>query len=214
MATTKEIKTRPLLCKTDEVKAIKAGLKRVLCILAPEFKAENNLDTILRLHPNQKGCPLGEVGERLWVREAYRFEYFSGSAGMMGRQSFDYLTSDKDRYFPGNYRYRADERLPELTGGWQPSTRMPRAASRLLLEIVSVRVERVQGLAEATHLAYGGWEYKNCPVHKSPACSFAHLWGSIHGVAGWTPNPWVWVVEFKVIAPAPATPTNQGGPQQ
>jgi len=91
--------------------------------------------------------------------------------------------------------------------GWKrtPSIHMPRWASRLLLEIVSVRVERLQSISEADAMAEG--VKTTCPC--AGGCNqhrddYAKLWDSINGGkegADWASNPFVWVVEFRNITP-------------
>jgi hypothetical protein len=86
---------------------------------------------------------------------------------------------------------------------------MPRAASRILLEIVSVRVERLNDCSEADAIAEGiaktvsgFWSlYGQANVNGtySPRASYRALWESINGLGSWPGNPWVWVVEFKRI---------------
>lgn len=92
---------------------------------------------------------------------------------------------------------------------------MPRWASRITLEVVSVRVERVKDihpadcLAEGTEFtssAYGSWfsgDWESFCEHEEEAVrhDFSVLWDSINAKRGysWDTNPWVWVVEFKVI---------------
>jgi hypothetical protein len=79
-------------------------------------------------------------------------------------------------------------------GRVQAAVNMPRWASRILLEIVSVRVERLQDINEADALAEGPQ-----PHPAGPVCAFSSLWRSINGVESWVQNPWVWVVEFRRI---------------
>ena len=105
---------------------------------------------------------------------------------------------------------------------WRPSIHMPRWASRITLEIVSVRVERVREITEEDARAEGGspctWfiprgkeNDTDCHVdisglpgypHERPSYknAFANLWESIHGPGSWEQNPWVWVIEFGRIA--------------
>jgi hypothetical protein len=83
---------------------------------------------------------------------------------------------------------------------WTPSIHMPRWASRLTLEITGVRVERLRDLNEEDAKSEGitppsggvlpGWEYR---------INFRDLWMSIYGADNWEANPWVWVIEFKVV---------------
>lgn len=90
---------------------------------------------------------------------------------------------------------------------------MPRWACRIVLEVVSVRVERLQDISEAdaeregiedaallplTHFK----DYSNNGETRSAQYSFETLWESINGPGRWDANPWVWVVEF---APYTAT---------
>jgi hypothetical protein len=77
-------------------------------------------------------CPYGAPGDRLWVRETFR------------------------QAEPGipSVHYRAD--IDEVSGGpWTPSIYTPRWASRLLLEVVEVRVQRVQEISEEDAIAEG-----------------------------------------------------------
>jgi hypothetical protein len=89
---------------------------------------------------------------------------------------------------------------------WRSSTTMPRWASRLTLEVVSVRVERLQAITEADARAEGlessvddGVTYWG-PVgkgHFDPRVAYRSLWESLHGPGSWAANPWVWVVGFR-----------------
>ena len=83
---------------------------------------------------------------------------------------------------------------------------MPRWASRILLEIVSIRVERLNDISESDAEAEGV---------KLPAGTVAmyqgiwrdyylQIWARINGDNSWVKNPWVWVVEFKRVESAAA----------
>lgn len=80
---------------------------------------------------------------------------------------------------------------------------MPRAASRITLEIVGVRAERLQDISEAEAMAEGvhagSFEYENGEGTESAKESYKCLWESINGPGAWDLNPWVWVVEFRVV---------------
>ena len=109
--------------------------------------------------------------------------------------------------------YRANgETDPYVIGyRWTPSIHMPRWASRILLEVVSVRVERLHDCSEADALAEG---VKGEPCdHIRLSCDeigccgptakgmYAALWDQINGAGAWAANPWVWVIEFKRVTP-------------
>ena len=89
---------------------------------------------------------------------------------------------------------------------------MPRAASRITLEIVSVRVERLQDISEEDAKAEGietgpygfklyGKELERLDQWAKDDARFAYktLWESINGPDSWANNPWVWVITFKKL---------------
>jgi len=134
-------------------------------------------------------CPYGQPGDRLWVRET-----FADEAG-------------GTRKFPGEHiYYRADGEGVDLQGGrWSPSIHMPRWASRILLEVNSVRVERLQDISDDDAMAEGvipyksGWTNGLLGPFSSPVLAFLDLWESINGPGSWDQSPWVWVVGFRRI---------------
>ena len=150
-------------------------------------------------------CPYGRPGDRLWVRETFMDLHGTGvehvdTAGRRLRYAF---AAD---HRPGSY---GDEARKDYGLKWKPSIHMPRAASRILLEIVSVRVERLQGISEADARAEGiaktkagFWSLygqRDVDGTYSPRASYQALWESINGAGSWDANPWVWVVEFKRV---------------
>lgn len=87
---------------------------------------------------------------------------------------------------------------------------MPRWASRILLEITDVRVERLNDISEEDARAEGIIDggCLNCGEPEPCGCAnpepdatdaFAYLWQSIYGQENWNANPWVWVIEFNRI---------------
>lgn len=90
---------------------------------------------------------------------------------------------------------------------WRPSIHMPRWACRIQLEIVSVRVERLQDINEADALAEGipyrqaaDWMGRGGARRDfGPKDAYRTLWEQINGAGSWDANPWVWVVEFKRV---------------
>lgn len=137
-------------------------------------------------------CPYGQPGGggRLYVREAWAAPH-----------AYDHLPP---RLIPKDARihYAATEDRGGLL--WRPSIHMPRWASRITLEITSVRVERLQDISEADAQAEG-WtrrpEVSTDPqVHKEAARDwFMDLWESINGPGSWEANPWVWVVDLRSV---------------
>jgi hypothetical protein len=77
-----------------------------------------------------------------------------------------------------------------------------RESSRLTLEVMAVRVERVQEITPEDAEAEGIAEYmKKNRLGGYYTTAFARLWNSINAKRGfsWESNPWVWVVEFSNI---------------
>lgn len=135
----------------------------------------------IKSRSKQFSCPYGDVGDHIWVRET--FSAVPDHDEPTGCSALLYASD-------GNGPY----------GKWTPSIHMPRWASRLTLEITGVRVERLRDLSEDDAKSEGitppsggvlpGWEYR---------INFRDLWMSIYGADNWEANPWVWVIEFKVV---------------
>lgn len=131
-------------------------------------------------------CPYGQPGDRLWVRESTAEDY-------IGSASFA--------------RYTADGFTSRIAWWYSrkacPSIHMPRWASRILLEITSVRVERLHEISEADAKAEGvTLPKRTCTMYDGIWRDEYHaLWESINGPRTWAANPWVWVIEFKVVCP-------------
>lgn len=148
-----------------------------------------------------KFCPYGKPGDRLWVKETFA----PNSVGKIMAQML------KAKEQPAIY-YRATHE-GSVAWRWRPSIFMPREASRITLEIVAVRVERLQditgqdAIAEGIHrfdvgeCQYFHWR-KEAPTEEhfnSAVMAYRDLWRSINGPDSWDVNPWVWVVEFKRV---------------
>jgi hypothetical protein len=79
---------------------------------------------------------------------------------------------------------------------------MPRWASRITLEVVGVRVQRLQDISEEDAKAEGAEVMKHDDIGwHSHKMGFQSIWKRINGHESWEANPWVWVVEFKRITP-------------
>jgi hypothetical protein len=118
-------------------------------------------------------CPYGKPGDRLWVRETFA------------------VCADSSIF------YRSDGGPSPWDGiKWKPSIHMPRAASRITLEIVSVRAELLHEITESDAIAEG-CQCDGVPASLTNRGAFGKLWLSINGPGSWDVNPWVWVVEFR-----------------
>ena len=149
-------------------------------------------------YPSQVLCPLGRAGDRLWVRETFQ------SWRKVGHESDEWEPIGASYASAGDtIEYRATSKS---TGPWTPSIHMPRRVCRLVLPLVSVRVERVQDITEDDARAEGlrrtenGWTDGATGYDVTSArAAFQELWASIYGQASWDVNPWVWVAEWKEI---------------
>jgi len=87
---------------------------------------------------------------------------------------------------------------------WRSSIFMPRWASRITLEIISVKIERLQDVSEEDAVAEGMFEPYGCRsesgLNYEMRSQFKNCWDSINRKKyPWESNPWVWVIEFKRI---------------
>ncbi|WP_213239605.1 morphogenetic protein [Citrobacter braakii] len=158
---------------------------------------------------NYLNSPFGKPSDRIWVRETFQgplfdFDqmdaYCKDSAPFEKAQFCVYKADGK----PAPEFFDADDNLHCC---WRPSIHMPRWASRILLEIIDIRVERLNAIRQADAIAEGA-----PPSHPSIDCVsreygfpdfsrswFGQTWQHIYGEESWQANPWVWVVEFKRV---------------
>ncbi len=200
------MKERPILFSDQMVRAILEGRKTVTRRVMkpqPDFLGSmvdpntpfKTLDAGLHARIT---CPYGQPGDRLWVRESFA-------------ECYDYcdhpeMPGAPTEHFHLGWHYRADgepkrEELDGFLSHWKPSIHMPRWASRILLEITAVRVDRLHGITPNQCIAEGAWREKDKELGRGQEAiaAFADLWRSTGG--DWDANPWVWVVEFKRVTP-------------
>jgi hypothetical protein len=150
-------------------------------------------------------CPYGVPGNRLWVRESFQpllsedvkwsdADYETGEG-----YAISYPATDGVKEF---YDYSKDESISDRI---TPSIFMPRWASRIMLEITDVRVQRLQDIseddaaAEGSAMGYDGhYSFHQRFNHRG---GYMALWNAINGAGAWDKNPWVWAVTFKVVQP-------------
>ena len=198
---------RPILFSGAMVRAILAGTKtQTRRVVKPQpvgqesiCRSGNNCEAwwIGRMRDSENAwrivkCPYGAPGGRLWVRETFAFR--------------GETVEGRDRY-----RYRADENPATDGWKWRPAIHMPRAACRLILEVTSVRVERLQDISikdAAAEGCYAGVVIERAGdgavkrVAGTSVDAYRALWDSLNAKRGlgWAANPWVWVVSFRRAA--------------
>lgn len=137
-------------------------------------------------------CPHGSPGDRLWVRES-GWERPERTPRMM-REGAD---TWEPYYFDADALTDADiDDFKRWGFKRRPSILMPRRASRITLEILDVRVERLNDITNEDCFAEG---LPSDSEHGNRTW-YSHLWESIHGPGSWDLNPWVWVIEFPRFA--------------
>ncbi|EKS8533925.1 hypothetical protein AAIP97_003385 [Klebsiella pneumoniae] len=171
-------------------------------------------------------CHYGKPGDRIWVRETWGVvsHAFSDDGLMIDWVPDRPATAIHEMPFgngyysgyaiyaaDGDFTWGDDDGYEDGRSCWKPSIHMPRAASRILLEITDVRVERLNAISEEDATAEGvppaGSLLPDYPgTFLTPKGDFAtakvafqRLWESIYGAENWQANPWVWVIEFKRI---------------
>ncbi len=242
------MRERPIMFKGEMVRAILAGektqtrrpLKNAEGMHRIECDDDGNLEGVFGAHFDGAmmdfcrplRCPYGLPGDRLWVRETWAHYHTVNSIRRSDARSFAEVSD-------GLAGYRADghdsiedfRRHIHLVSGcdlehveirndrWQSAMFMPRWASRLTLEILSVWVERIQSITiddmnaegidldgdgigarafdRAEHAKIGGVSIPDTPERMG----FAALWDSLYARTpkAWAANPWVWVVEFRRV---------------
>jgi hypothetical protein len=213
-------KESPIIFSTEMVKAILDGRKtqtrRILKIKgckpfiplpADAFKKED-IDKW-----NKDYNPYGQPGDLLWVREKWENESNDGKWV---------------NFYAGNIEIENNHSYKILTR-WKPSIHMPKVIARIWLEVINVRVQKLNDITPGDACdegieycnidvdAFKGGElqadFKNYtwkdiegtpdyffPTFANPIDSFRTLWQSINGDESWNANPWVWVIEFKVLS--------------
>lgn len=235
------MKERPIIFNAEMVKAILDGRKtQTRRIIKPQPTLSNtsgfnwkgaayglgfNDKETNRNFANTNACPLGKVGDRLWVRETW-WQAGYGARPYPESDEYEWVGSKRAHYaVDGNPPNEPNSDYPSgLKNGsfsaanpnrvWRkrPSIHMPRWASRITLEITEVRVERLNAISENDALSEGCVALEGCkwhtfkeakagtPMHDHTAKdAFSAIWQSIYGEESWSSNPWVWVIEFKRV---------------
>lgn len=147
---------------------------------------------------NERNCPYGQPGDRLWVRETWYCDDYRVQADSGGFQKPPFNSPEElaeVMYFraDGEPKFEGDDK-PNF---WCPSIHMPRWASRITLEVTDMRAQRLLDITVADAVAEGIAQNVQHPKEE-----FRKLWDSINGKrpgCEWTANPWVWVVSFKRV---------------
>ncbi len=200
------MKARPIIFSAESVRAILDGRKtqtrRVMLPQPSQEFAPSQCEDYEPIVTNRKGeeepgspifgcydangedegykCPFGRPGDQLWVRETW------ANYGAL--------------YFRADGQPGRDERELYPAWTWRSPIHMPRVFSRLTLEIVRVRVERLQEISEPDAMDEGLWDGFTYTGPKG-YCQrkYMELWDKLNAKRGypWSSNPFVWVIEFR-----------------
>ena len=225
----KEMKERPILFNSEMIKAVLDGRKtQTRRVIKPqplvgigqrEIRPLPNggRESVVYKLPH---CPYGKPGDQLWVRETHQFISPDETWRDISECKIIYKATDTHPGFDGS-DYAEHKGLspnsPIWDAGevhpWRPSIFLPRKYSRIQLEIVSVKIERVQeilyddAVAEGMSKEWDGSHYWYSlesveEASQHPPKVFRQLWDSINSKRGfsWDSNPFVWVVEFNVVS--------------
>ncbi len=208
------MKERGLPFMAPMVRAVLAYLKtitrRPVKGIALEWLNVEDFTPEFVANPENHLCPYGVPGDRLWVREHWRTYASLDKLPPSGIQPGAGI-----QYEAGGTSVPTSPARLEGMGKFRPGMFMCRWMSRILLEVVSVRIERLQDISEADCIAEGIYERPNAGSDPArwkvygkedtyttdPVTSYQSLWEQINGAGSWDLNPWVWVVEFKRITP-------------
>ena len=211
-----KIGEKPIIFNTEMVKAIldgrktmtrrTQGLDRVNTAPGDWESIGINTSGLWEFHNRLDGlgvrcsCPYGQVGQRLWVRECFRYIDFDlrDIGELHPNVKVEYKADGLQKWVKGDYKTQIT--IPDK---WRPSIHMPRWASRITLEITEERAERVQEIqGEVGDIIREGVEsalwIDDKGVHTALSW-FVGLWNSINAERGygWDTNCWVWVISFK-----------------
>ena len=157
---------------------------------------------------NPLRCPYGQPGDKLRVKEAAWMwcERRPNGKTKTGRDKWLYVPM---REAPIHYaadhpkRPTIDVVSPDTGNQWGWRLKigrfLPAWASRITLEIVSVRVERLQDISDADAWAEGidaGEALSMGCTDGAARAAYSALWERINGPGSWDANPWVWVISF------------------
>jgi len=198
---------RPILFRPDMVRAILDGRKTQTRRLVKPQPIDDGAVFGPREFLEKSGtwlyngqefqCPYGKPGDQLWVREPWccgvpALPSGRGIIPYYGRLA-DLSHDLRDKPI---VRYKAD-----WTGDdppkWRQPIHMPRWACRLVLEITSVRVERLNEISEDDCYAEGLTRGMADDRPNGMRLWYRELWEKLYGPISWAANPWVWIIEFQ-----------------
>lgn len=199
------MKERPILFSGPMVRAILDGRKtQTRRVMRVGWHPSHGLD----------GCPYGKPSDRMWVRETWAGVRVGRYAPIFYRAS---CAGDECDFVDP----RDDSISRVKIAKWRPSIYMPREASRITLEVIEVRAQRLHEISDSDARAEGvvpgriaadedgperigyvlGDDDGGCVLYPTEGDAFAVGWDTLNGErAPWSSNPWVWAITFRRAA--------------
>lgn len=146
-----------------------------------------------------------EVGDLLWIRETWGEAIFTNGVARYARNEVIF-PSEKSSFPEKKIIYKADGKKAEAKK-WKPSIHMPKKYARIWLEIIDIRIEKLQDIDAFDCIKEGIKGQKRdietilfLGLIPSIIKRFRNLWDSINEKRGygWDTNPEVKVIEFKI----------------
>lgn len=226
---------RPILFSGPMIKALLAGRKtQTRRIMKPQPQYGDELRGIYapglsavfgdpdNPHEDDLSIRLFSLGDRLWVREAWRTSHYYDDLPPRDLQDGTPVKYEADGVWQ-NWGYKADSpRNCRL----RASMHMPRWVSRLTLVVTDVRVHRIQDISNGDAAAEGVSEHEEIvDIKTTPSghpveihdyryrvegigdddegyldewSAFRNLWITINGEESWDQDPWVVAYTFEV----------------
>lgn len=214
---TTQLKERPIVLTAQEVNAVLAGHKtqhRTPVLTSEQlregfdwdFGADGDSAIFIKNIDDErqevllKPCPFGAISDRLWVQEPSLIH-----CDWCWFYADNTLVECKDPFTSGDLHLPWDDEHQEYIGPIGAEY-LPIWASRLLLEITDIRIERVQDTSHDDAVAEGVHNFDIEARLRDQALSVAQIvfsrhWDTKHQehCVMWEDNPWVWVIEFKKV---------------
>lgn len=218
---------RPILFSAPMVRAILGGWKtQTRRLFNPKRCTRPSCDNAWQIPGIEGtfGCPYGtedsDPPDLLWVRETWApIERRSDAIdGIRFRADDAFVPIENTREAADRW---VDAANNDHSGRWRPSIHMPRWASRITLELVETRIERLQDISTADAMAEGipqmhgeavslgliepfanssGPDSRDLWDNRTSVENYAALWNTINGKrAPWSSNPWVWALTFSHV---------------
>lgn len=174
------MKEHPILFSSPMVHALlddtKTQTRRIVKGMALEWLQTGMFTPEYVAMPQNDMCPYGKVGDRIWVREAWRAakDLDGLSPAGIGEKCVDQgyrkpwapiqYEADGSRVNWAGWGLGKTMEDADAPGRLRASMHMPRWACRLVLEIVSVRVELLNNISDQDAIAEG---IERHPEHES-----------------------------------------------